>query len=120
MQVNLEHNKLIQSYKTLVPNGYNLCTGGLGGHGLFGERNGAYGRSGPLNPNWGKRPLNADRPVTAETRAKMSASHKGQKRTEEQRKNKSEAKKKYWAKEGVKEKMTTAIRAGWAAKKELS
>ena len=79
----LMESKAISSFNTLAPNGYNFSTGGRGGFGLTGEKNGAYGRTGALHPMYGKRPTNADRPVTAETRAKMSASHKGQKRSAE-------------------------------------
>jgi len=75
--------KAIQSFNTLAPHGYNFSTGGRGGFGLTGEKNGAYGRTGAAHPMYGKRPANADRPVTTETRAKMSASRTGLKRTEE-------------------------------------
>jgi len=110
--------KAISSFNTLAPNGYNFSTGGRGGFGLTGEKNGAYGRTGTLHPMYGKRPTNADRPVTAETRAKMSASRTGLKRTEEQCKNISESKKKQWNDPATREKMIAAIRAGWTAKKE--
>jgi group I intron endonuclease len=67
----LIENKTIQKFNTLHPHGYNLAHGGRGGFGLFGEKNGAFGRKGSLHPMFGKRPSNADRPVSDETREKM-------------------------------------------------
>ena len=36
--------KAIEAYNTLKPNGYNICTGGIGAIGIFGENNGMFGR----------------------------------------------------------------------------
>ena len=69
--------KAISSYNTLTPNGYNICSGGRGAKGLFGESNGMYGRKGELHPNYGKPGYNAGGKHTDEAKKKMSKAHKG-------------------------------------------
>jgi group I intron endonuclease len=71
----------INSFNTLSPCGYNISTGGRGGFGLFGEKNGAYGRTGPLHPHYGNHNMSRGRKHSEETKAKMSASRTGLKRS---------------------------------------
>lgn len=75
--------KIITAFNTRAPNGYNICTGGRGAHGLDGELNGMYGRRGPLHPHYGKPGYSTGLRASEETRAKMSASRKGKKRPPE-------------------------------------
>ena len=58
--------KAIEAYNTLKPNGYNICTGGVGAIGIFGDMNGMFGRK-----------------HSPETLEKMRVSHLGQKRSAE-------------------------------------
>ena len=75
--------KIITAFNTRAPNGYNICTGGRGAHGLDGELNGMYGRRGSLHPHYGKPGYSRGLRPSEETRAKMSASRKGKKRSPE-------------------------------------
>lgn len=68
---------LVQGYATQTPAGYNICSGGRGAVGLTGELNGMYGRTGPEHPHFGKLGYRAGVPHTEDTKAKMSATHKG-------------------------------------------
>lgn len=72
-------SKLISGYNTQSPNGYNLSGGGMGSLGLSGEKNGCFGRTGEAHPNFGKPGYRTGVKHSAETRAKMSAAHKGKK-----------------------------------------
>ncbi len=73
------------------PEGYNICSGGRGSHGLNGELNGMYGRRGDAHPNFGKRGYRTGIPHSEEARRKMSESHKGRIFSAETRKKLSEA-----------------------------
>jgi len=73
--------KAIEMVCTLTPSGYNICTGGRGAKGLFGELNGMHGRTKELHPHYGKPGYNLGRKLSEETKEKMRLSHKGQKRT---------------------------------------
>lgn len=77
--------KLILAYKTLSPNGYNICSGGKGAVGLFGEVNGMFGRRGEAHPHFGKVGYNLGKKLSQETRSKMSASRTGKTRSAEHR-----------------------------------
>ena len=84
--------KLIDKLHTTDPKyGYNITTGGEGGNGLYGEKNGRYGK-----------------PVSEETKEKMREAKRlnPRKYTEEELKKKSEKSKEVWAREGYREKMT--------------
>lgn len=82
--------KAIEMFCTVTPNGYNICTGGRGSKGLFGEWNGMHGRTKELHPHYGKPGYNLGRKLSDETKAKMSVARKGQKRTAEMCKKMSE------------------------------
>lgn len=78
-------SKAIEAYNTLKPNGYNICTGGLGAIGIFGDKNGMFGRKHSPNTLEKMRQVRVGKKATAETKEKMSVSHLGQKRTAESR-----------------------------------
>jgi group I intron endonuclease len=75
--------KLIEAYQTLSPSGYNLTAGGMGSLGLVGEKNGCYGRSGELHPNFGKKGYRSGVSHTKETKEKMSVKRVGKKHSPE-------------------------------------
>ena len=77
--------KAIEAYNTLKPNGYNICTGGVGAIGIFGDMNGMFGRKHSPETLEKMRQVRVGKKATAETKEKMSASHLGQKRTAESR-----------------------------------
>ena len=84
--------KLIDKLHTTDPKyGYNITTGGEGGNGLYGEKNGRYGK-----------------PVSEETKKKIRETKRlnPRKYTEEEIKRKSEKSKEVWAREGYREKMS--------------
>jgi group I intron endonuclease len=88
--------KLIEAYGTLSPGGYNLSAGGMGSLGLVGEKNGCYGRSGELHPNFGKKGYRSGVAHTEETKAKMALSRLGKKHSPETiKKIKASAKKRF-------------------------
>ena len=79
-------SKIISLFNTQTPNGYNICSGGIGANGLCGEYNGMYGKKGELSPQYGKVGKDAaffGKKHTEETKQKMRLSHSGQKRTDE-------------------------------------
>ncbi len=80
--------KLIDSWGTQTPNGYNICKGGVGATGLAGALNGMYGRTGDLNPQYGKTGENSaffGRKHSDDTKLKMRLAHLGRKKSEEQK-----------------------------------
>lgn len=77
--------KAIEAYNTLKPNGYNICTGGLGAIGIFGDKNGMFGRKHSPETLEKIRQTKLGKALTAETKEKMRVAHLGQKRTEENR-----------------------------------
>jgi group I intron endonuclease len=110
----LEH-KVIDSFNTLKPNGYNICTGGVGAIGIFGDKNGMYGKKHSPETIEKIRQTKIGRKATNETKEKMRVSHLGQKRSAESCKrmrqvalNRSPE---------LLEKMQTSIRAAYARKR---
>lgn len=75
--------KAIEAYNTLKPNGYNICTGGRGATGIFGELNGMYGKKGEAHPNFGKVGYNLGKKLSEETKEKMRQAHLGRKKSAE-------------------------------------
>jgi group I intron endonuclease len=75
--------KVVATFNTVSPNGYNICSGGRGAIGLPGHLNGMYGRRGAMHPHYGKPGYSAGLRPSAETREKMRLSHLGQKRSPE-------------------------------------
>ncbi len=109
--------KAIEIFNTRKPNGYNICSGGRGSIGLVGEDNGMYGRVGELHPHYGKPGYRTGIPHTEETKAKMSSSRIGKKRSLESKEkmrqtalNRSPE---------LKEKIKLAMQAGLKKKKDL-
>jgi hypothetical protein len=103
--------KLIDKFKTITPYGYNICRGGLGAVGLYGEHNGMYGRRGSLNPQFGKtgeRGAFFGRKHTQETKEKMSASRIGLKRNAESRERIRQASIERWKNPSYREKVMLA------------
>jgi len=77
--------KAIAAYNTLKPNGYNICTGGLGAIGIFGDKNGMFGRKHPPETLEKMRQVKLGKKITDETKEKMRVAHLGQKRSDESR-----------------------------------
>jgi len=77
--------KAIDAYNTLKPNGYNICTGGLGAIGIFGDKNGMFGRKHSPETLEKIRQTKLGKVLTAETKEKMRVAHLGQKRSAESR-----------------------------------
>jgi group I intron endonuclease len=75
--------KAIEAYNTLKPNGYNICTGGVGAIGIFGDMNGMFGRKHSPETLEKMRQARVGKKATAETKEKMRVSHLGQKRSAE-------------------------------------
>ncbi len=75
--------KAIEAYNTLKPNGYNICTGGRGAIGIYGEKNGMFGRKHSPETLEKMRQTKLGKIVTAEAKEKMRASHLGKKRSAE-------------------------------------
>lgn len=112
--------KYIEFLNCRSPYGYNICAGGIGSAGLCGELNGAYGRCGPLNPQYGKVGKDAafyGRKHTPETKAKMSASRTGLKRTPEAINNDKKAAFKRWQNPDYRKKVLMA-KGYWNPEKE--
>ncbi len=76
--------KLINAFNTLTPNGYNICTGGRGAIGIYGEKNGMFGRKHSPETLEKMRAVRAGKKISEETKEKMRLAHLGQKRTPEQ------------------------------------
>lgn len=68
--------KAIEAYNTLKPNGYNICTGGKGAIGIFGENNGMFGRKHSEETRNKIRARLLGKKLPEETRAKMRESAK--------------------------------------------
>jgi len=77
--------KAIEAYNTLKPNGYNICTGGVGAIGIFGDMNGMFGRKHPPETLEKMRQVKLGKKITDETKEKMRVAHLGQKRSDESR-----------------------------------
>jgi group I intron endonuclease len=75
--------KAIEAYNTLKPNGYNICTGGRGAIGIYGEKNGMFGRKHLPETLEKMRQTKLGKKVSEETKLKMRQSHLGQKRSAE-------------------------------------
>lgn len=101
-------SKVIEAYNTLKPNGYNICTGGLGAIGIFGDKNGMFGRKHSPETLEKMRQARVGKKATAETKEKMRVAHLGQKRTDEQRKTFQTVKKLMWQDPTYKAKMKAA------------
>lgn len=75
--------KAIAAYNTLTPNGYNICTGGVGAIGIFGEKNGMFGRKHSKETLEKIRQTKIGKKISAETKKKMREAHLGKKRSPE-------------------------------------
>lgn len=73
--------KAIEAYNTLKPNGYNICTGGVGAIGIFGKKNGMFGRKHSPETLEKMRQTKLGKTISAETKEKMRVAHLGQKRS---------------------------------------
>ena len=71
--------KAIEAYNTLKPNGYNICTGGMGAIGIYGEKNGMFGRKHSPETLEKMRQVRVGQKATAETKEKMRIAHLGKK-----------------------------------------
>jgi group I intron endonuclease len=100
--------KAIESFNTLNPSGYNICTGGLGAIGIYGDKNGMYGKTHTPETIEKMRKAASGKKLSDETKAKMSASRTGQKRTDEQCKKIQTVKKLMWQDPVFKAKMNAA------------
>jgi group I intron endonuclease len=75
--------KAIEAYNTLKPNGYNICTGGRGAIGIYGEKNGMFGRKHSPETLEKMRQIRLGKKLSEETKLKMSEARLGQKRSVE-------------------------------------
>ena len=100
--------KAIEAYNTLKPNGYNICTGGVGAIGIFGNKNGMYGRKHSPETLEKMRQTKLGKKVSEKTKLKMSVARKGQKRTPEQCQKFSDVKKLMWQDPAYRTKMNAA------------
>jgi group I intron endonuclease len=75
--------KAIEAYNTLKPNGYNICTGGMGAIGIYGEKNGMFGRKHSPETLEKMRQTKLGKKVSEETKLKMRAAHEGRTFTSE-------------------------------------
>jgi len=75
--------KAIESFNTLKPNGYNICTGGVGAIGIYGDKNGMYGKTHTPETIEKMRKAASGKKISDETKEKMRAAHLGQKRSVE-------------------------------------
>jgi group I intron endonuclease len=88
--------KAIESYNTLKPNGYNICTGGLGAIGIYGEKNGMFGRKHSPETIEKIRLTRLGKKASSETKQKMSISRKNRKQTPESFVKLAETKRQQW------------------------
>jgi group I intron endonuclease len=100
--------KAIEAYNTLKPNGYNICTGGMGAIGIYGDKNGMFGRKHSPETLEKMRQTKLGKKMSEDTRANMSAAHKGRVMTPVQRENLSQIKKSLWQDSEHKTKMIAA------------
>jgi group I intron endonuclease len=100
--------KAIKAYNTLKPNGYNICTGGRGAIGIFGDKNGMFGRKHSPETLEKMRQVRIGQKATTETKEKMSVSRLGKKRTDEQCKAIQAIKKLLWQDPAYRAKMNAA------------
>jgi len=103
--------KAIEAFNTLSPNGYNLCEGGRGATGIFGEKNGMYGRKHSPETRQKLKERSSGKKVSAETKEKMRLSHLGQKRSSETREKISAVKKLHWQNPVFRERRNATILA---------
>lgn len=69
--------KAIEAYNTITPHGYNICTGGRGAIGIYGEKNGMFGRKHSPETLEKMRAKKLGKKVSEETKEKMRAAHVG-------------------------------------------
>lgn len=89
-------SKAIETYNTLKPNGYNICTGGRGAIGIYGEKNGMFGRKHSPETIEKIRLTRLGKKASAETKQKMSISRKNRKQTPESFAKLAETKRQQW------------------------
>ena len=109
--------KAIEAYNTLKPNGYNICTGGRGAIGIFGDKNGMFGRRHSPETLEKMRQVRIGQKATAETKEKMRVSRLGKKRTAEECKKIQTIKKLMWQDPAYRAKMKAAG-FGFSSKKD--
>jgi len=100
--------KAIEAYNTLKPNGYNICTGGRGAIGIYGEKNGMFGRKHSPETLEKMRQIRLGKKLSEETKLKMSEAHLGQKRTPESKERIAESKRQLWKSDEYRAKMKAA------------
>jgi group I intron endonuclease len=123
-------SKAIVAYNTLKPNGYNICTGGKGAIGIFGEVNGMFGKKHSEETREKIRLRHLGRKASEATKAKMRESAKcrviseentlkihtamtGRKHSPESIEKMRAAKKAHWLRPEYREKTTKAIRRSY-------
>ena len=97
--------KAVRAFNTIKPNGYNICTGGRGAIGIYGEKNGMFGRKHSPKTIEKMRLAQLGKKASAATKQKMSEVHKIVKRSSECFAKLAETKRKQWADPEFKEKM---------------
>jgi len=75
--------KAIDAFNTIKPNGYNICSGGVGAIGIFGDKNGMYGKTHSDETKNKIREKKIGQVLSQETKDKMSKAHIGRKHSEE-------------------------------------
>lgn len=123
-------SRAIVAYNTLKPNGYNICTGGKGAIGIFGEVNGMFGKQHSEETREKIRLRHLGRKASEETKEKMRESSKrrviseentlkmhtsmtGRKHSPESIEKMRAAKKAHWLRPEYREKTTKAIRRSY-------
>ena len=88
--------KVIAAFNTITPNGYNICSGGKGAIGIFGEANGMFGRKHSQKTIEKMRARASGKVVSSETREKMRQARLGKKHSPEHREKTRISKKLSW------------------------
>jgi group I intron endonuclease len=100
--------KAIVAFNTMKPHGYNICTGGKGAIGIFGEANGMFGRKHSQETRDKIKARALGRVASEETKEKMRLTHLGKPMSLEHRENTKISKKLSWQDPAYKAKMFAA------------
>ena len=97
--------KAVTAFNTIEPNGYNICAGGRGAFGIYGEKNGMFGKKHSSETLEKMRLAQLGKKASTETKQKMSEIHKTVKRSPDCFAKLAETKRQQWADPEFKAKM---------------